>query len=71
MTVYSLEEVKKVINEIGPDKVKVVFRYLHTRLKETRYAVFMEGEYVNVYRSPFCEDITKIYDINIHGGWLE
>ncbi len=70
MTVHSLEAVKDIIDEIGPDKVKIVFRYCHTKSRETLYAVFMMGHVVDIYQSPYCEYIARIYDID-EGGWLE
>ena len=67
MTVDSWKVAMKTVEEIGIDNVEAVFLYTHTQSKETLYAIFMKNQYIDIYQSPNCEFIERIFE---QGEWI-
>ena len=67
MTVNSWKTAVQIVEEAGAYKVEAVFRYRHVYTKDTLYAVFMKSQYIDIYQSPNCECIEKIFEL---GEWI-
>ena len=68
MTVDTLETAEEVVEEAGKSSVAFVFRYKHSETGKVLYAVFMQGQYCDIYESPFCTDPEMLFE---NGEWVE
>ncbi len=66
MTVTGLERAKALVEEIGKDKVKAVYRYNTIEGKGEQYAVFLKGDYIDIHGNPYVVDPRLVF---IAGAW--
>ncbi len=60
MTVETLSAAKRCIEEMNGKGT--VFSYKHTITKKFLYAVFPFVQHIDIFDSPYCEEIKLIYD---------
>lgn len=60
MTVETLITAEECIEQMNYKGT--VFRYKHTENKKILYAVFPFVQHIDIFDSPYCEDIKLIYD---------
>lgn len=60
MTLDTLETAKKCIEEMSGKGT--VFRYKNPVTNKVLYAVFSFTQFIDIFDSPFCEEIKLVYD---------
>ena len=68
MTVESLETAKAVVEEEGADGIKAVYKYIHKMTGKELYAIFLKGQYVDVFDAPLCMNPQEVFS---NGVWKE
>ena len=66
MTIEHVENVKKLIEEIGENQIGGIYKYRHVGTGKKVYAVFIKDQYIDIYRSPFCTEIETVF---YNGKW--